>query len=89
MKRWLAHAAMKLTQPSREVCTWSKVNMSIYPRIQMMARDYMGITATSVPSECAFSQAGAIVSARRAWHGDDAVQAVAELQSFLSFNKTK
>ena len=87
LNRWMQHAPMTLTQSSRDVCMWFKVNMCLYPRIQRMARDYMGVTSTSVPSECAFSRAGTTVSIRRARLGDDAVQAISELQSFLSFNK--
>jgi hAT family C-terminal dimerisation region len=85
--RYFAHAPMDITQSSREVADWFKVNKVLYPRIQRMARDYLGVTATSVPSECAFSRAGATVSHRRARMGDDAVQAICELQSMVKFNE--
>jgi hypothetical protein len=59
----------------------------LYPRVSTMAKDYLGVTSTSVPIECAFSKAGSIVGKRRARPGDDVVQAICELQSFLTFNK--
>ena len=89
LNRWMAHAPMSMKQSSREVCEWFKVNQTMYPRIQMMAREYLALTATSVPSECAFSRAGTTINKRRARLGDDAVQAICELQSLLAFNASK
>ena len=86
VERWFSHTSMGLTQSSREVCLWFKVSAAVlFPRIAFMARDFLGVTATSVPSECAFSKSGSLVSKRRARLGDDAVQAICELQSFRSF----
>ena len=56
----------------------------MFPRISMIARDYLAVTATSVPSESAFSKAGATIQKRRAKLGDDAIQAVMELQGWLA-----
>ena len=81
------HQSMDIQQSSLDGCLWFKVNRTLYPRIELMACDYMGVAATSVPSECAFSQAGTVVSKRRARLGDDAVQAICELQSFLKYSK--
>ncbi|BBN06791.1 hypothetical protein Mp_3g23910 [Marchantia polymorpha subsp. ruderalis] len=86
LNRWMAHAPMNMKQSSRDVCSWFAVNQAMYPRIQLMARDYLALTATSVPSECAFSRAGTTINKRRARLGDDAVQAICELQSLLAFN---
>ena len=86
LNRWLSHSPMKANQSSRDVCLWFKVNSAnLFPRIGFMARDYLGITSTSVPSECAFSRSGTTISKRRARLGDDAVQAICELQAFLNF----
>jgi hypothetical protein len=85
--RWGSHSSMDIKQSSREVCLWLKVNSALFPRVSIMSRDYLGVTSTSVPSECAFSRAGTTVGIRRACLGDDAVQAISELQSFLAFNK--
>jgi hypothetical protein len=87
--RWIAHSPMQLNSSSRDVLNWMKVNENMYPRIAMMARDYLGLTSTSVPSEQAFSRAGTTVNVRRTRLGDDAVQAICELQSCLTFNKRR
>ena len=87
VQRWFKHHSMDIQQSSLDGCLWFKVNRTLYPRIELMACDYMGVAATSVPSECAFSQAGTVVSKRRALLGDDAVQAICELQSFLKYLK--
>ena len=52
-----------------------------------MVMDFLGVTSTSVPSECAFSNAGMIVNSKRARLGDDTIKAICELQSFMQFNK--
>jgi hypothetical protein len=85
LERWFSHAGMNINQSSRDVCMWFKVNSHLFPRIGFMARDYLGITSTSVPSECAFSRSGSTISKRRASLGDDAVTAIQELQAFLNF----
>lgn len=76
-----------MTQSSRDVCLWFQVNKQPYPKIEVMTRDFVGITATSVPSECAFSAAGCVVSKRRVRLADESVQAIFELQSFLKLLK--
>ena len=45
---------------------WWKLNGGRYPRLTILALKYLGIPATSVPSERVFSKAGEIVSRRRA-----------------------
>ena len=45
---------------------WWKVNAHKYPLISKTAKFYLGIPATSVPSERVFSTAGDIVNAQRA-----------------------
>jgi hypothetical protein len=63
LERWFSHAGMKINQSSRDVCMWFKVNSHLFPQIGFMARDYLGITSTSVPSEwCAFSRSGTTIS---------------------------
>lgn len=87
LERWLTSRFMNLDKKSRDVMTFFRDNGDMFPRVQMMARDYLGVTATSVPSECAFSAAGDVVSNKRARLGDDSVQAIVELQSFLKFRR--
>jgi hAT family C-terminal dimerisation region len=76
-----------MQQSSREVCMCFQVNKQLYPRIEVIARDYKGVTSTSVPSVAAFSWAGATISKRRARLDVNAVTAICELQSFLAFNQ--
>lgn len=83
LERWIAHTNMSIEQSSRDVLLWFKLNGFMYPRVSLMAKDYLAIMSTSVPSEQAFSRAGTTVSKRRARLGDDCVSAVCELQSWL------
>ena len=86
LQRWFAHQDMFAEQFSRDVGKWFSVNKRLFPRIELMARDFIGVTSTSVPSEVAFSQAGVVVSKSRARLDDGAVTSICELQSFLSLN---
>lgn len=90
LSRWLDHndRSMNLKTTSRAVCSWMKHEAASFPRIKMMARDYLAVMATSVPSEEAFSASGTTITPRRAKLGDDAVTAIVELQEFLAFNLT-
>lgn len=44
---------------------WWKSREMIYPKLSILARKYLGIVATSVPSERIFSKTGQIVSEKR------------------------
>ncbi|KAE9353978.1 hypothetical protein PF008_g4737 [Phytophthora fragariae] len=89
LDRWLVHRdpTMNSKTSSSAVCPWMRT-LDQFPRIRMMARDFLAVMATSVLSELAFSAAGATVSVRRANLGDDAVSAVSEMQSFMQFHET-
>lgn len=45
--------------------SWWKARESIHPEVAQVAREMLCITATSVPSECLFSDAGNIVTKKR------------------------
>ena len=79
LQRWFNHQPMNLNQSSRDVCQWFQVNKNLYPSIEIKAKDYIGISASSVPSECAFSAAGCVVSKKRTRFSDESVQAICEL----------
>ncbi|KAJ0393783.1 hypothetical protein ATCC90586_010756 [Pythium insidiosum] len=82
---WFVARGIPLDSGSRSVCEWFKASSVDFPRISLMARDYMAVPATSVPSEQAFSKAGCTINEKRARLGDDSVQAICELQSFIAF----
>jgi hypothetical protein len=82
LARWFDYPSMEIEQSSRDVLTWLKVNGKNFPRLIMMVKDYLAIMSTSVPSEQAFSRAGATVTKRRARLGDDCISAMCELQSW-------
>ncbi|CAH1109423.1 unnamed protein product [Psylliodes chrysocephalus] len=44
---------------------WWKIREAVYPNLSKLAKKYLGVTATSVPSERVFSKAGQVVSVRR------------------------
>lgn len=56
---------------------------SDFPRMKFMARSYLACPATSVPSEQAFSKAGDTVTKKRNRLGDNSLQCVMVLQSWL------
>ncbi|XP_077065670.1 E3 SUMO-protein ligase ZBED1-like [Siphateles boraxobius] len=45
---------------------WWRINQARYPTLAQLAKSFLGIPATSTPSECLFSAAGNIASKRRA-----------------------
>ena len=48
------------------ILEWWKQNQYLYPRLSVLAKKYLCIPASSVPSERGFSLAGQIVSKKRA-----------------------
>lgn len=62
---------------------WWKVHQTNYPFLSRMAKYYLGIPATSVPSERVFSAAGEIVCAQRASLSGDNIDMLIFLKSNL------
>ncbi|CAH1769976.1 3544_t:CDS:2, partial [Entrophospora sp. SA101] len=56
-------------------CEWWKHHRLQYPILSKVARDYLCMPATSVPSEQAFSKSGKLISKKRNRLGDHAVEA--------------
>ncbi|XXQ37217.1 BED-type domain-containing protein [Plasmodiophora brassicae] len=50
LERWMTHPSMCLSKSSRDACLWFKVNGHMYPRISLMARDYLSVMSTGVKS---------------------------------------
>ncbi|TMW67260.1 hypothetical protein Poli38472_012376 [Pythium oligandrum] len=84
---WLALTPMKLDSDARSVYSWFKENGDEFPRLKLMARDFLAIPATSISSEAAFSKARCTISNRRARLGAGSLEMISELQSFMAFNR--
>lgn len=65
-------------------CEWWKDHKLQYPILAKIARDYICIPATSVPSEQAFSKSGELISKRRNRLGDRAIEACMCLNSWIA-----
>lgn len=59
------YAEEQLLPLKEDPLKWWKKRMLVYPNLSKMARKYLGIVATSVPSERIFSKAGELVSEKR------------------------
>ena len=65
---------------------WWNVRKRILPNLARLAQKYLGIVATSVPSERLFSTAGNIVSAKRAALLPENVEKLVFLHENLQFD---
>ncbi len=66
-----------------DVLGWWKLKQELMPYLTQMARDYLAIPASSVPSEQAFSEAGDILSKRRNRIEGETMGAIMCLKSWL------
>ena len=67
-----------------DILGWWRGNEHIYPRLARIARDYLAISATSVPAERVFSGGADLVSKKRGSLNEDSIQACICLDSWLS-----
>lgn len=73
-----------LTEPSNiNPCEWWRNHKSNYPLLSKIARDYIGIPSTSVPSEQAFSKSGELINKKRNRLGDNSIEACMCLNSWI------
>ena len=76
-----------LQEPTPDINTdpldWWKSNGARYPRLLNVALKYLGVPATSVPSERIFSKAGEIVSRRRSSFHPSSVDMLVHLSKNL------
>ncbi|KAK9757915.1 hypothetical protein RND81_01G194600 [Saponaria officinalis] len=69
-----------------DILTWWKTNGSTYPILQMIARDILGIPASSVASESAFSTGGRVLSQHRSRLLPSTVEALMCAQNWIWTN---
>ena len=60
-----AYVAEGPLQTKKDPLEWWKSRQIVYPRLSKLAKKYLCIVATSVPSERIFSKAGQLISVRR------------------------
>ena len=58
-----------------------------FPNLSRMARDYLAIPATSVPSECCFSIAGSVLTKRRSAMTEGMANAIICCKYWLGFRE--
>jgi hAT family C-terminal dimerisation region len=85
LQGWFASPRLALNAEGKDVLNWLERQSHFFLRLSLMARDYLAIPATSVPSKCAFSRAGVAFGTNRRKLEDNTVEETCELQSFLSF----
>ena len=77
------YLAIPVESQSVNPCEWWKHHRTQYPILSKIARDYICIPSTSVPSEQAFSKSGELISKRRNRLGDSAIEACMCLNSWI------
>lgn len=71
-----------------DIAKWWKGNREIYPTLHRMARDFLSIQATSVPSERLFSRAGLTIRKHRNRLTNDSARTCMCLNSWLNCSLT-
>jgi hypothetical protein len=69
-----------------DVLNWWKINQSRFPTLAKMARDYLAMQGSSVPSERGFSQSGLTVTNLRNRLHPETVRCAMCLKSWLKLN---
>jgi hAT family C-terminal dimerisation region/BED zinc finger len=80
LERYLAEPAV---DRSANVLEWWRTNSEAYPCLARIARDYLAIPATSVPSERVFSGGTDLITSKRGSLKEETIQACMCLASWL------
>ena len=77
---------LQTDSPHYSICIleWWKIHENRFPILSKIARDYLGIPATSAPSERVFSEAGNLITNKRTSLSCDSVEANMCLRSWLN-----
>jgi hypothetical protein len=78
------YLAAGVVSEDEDVLQWWKRHADEYPRLARIARDYLAIPATSVPSERAFSSGANLISDKRCSLDEKTIQACLCLKSWLN-----
>lgn len=74
-----------LVEPQNtEPATWWKLNQAKFPKLSQMAKDYLGIPASSVDAERAFSSSGRTVVPIRSSLGAQTIRALQCCKSWFN-----
>ena len=73
--------------PQVDPIEWWHTYESRFPTLSVMARDYLAIPATSVPSEYCFSIAGNILTKRRGGMTEGIANAIMSCKYWLGFDE--
>ena len=73
MRRYLEEPPIRRHQDPLQ---WWACHEGLFPQLAKLAKKYLGIPATSVPSERLFSVAGELVSSKRANLSDDKIDMI-------------
>ena len=73
MRRYLEESPIRRHQDPLQ---WWACHEGLFPQLAKLAKKYLGIPATSVPSERLFSVAGELVSSMRANLSDDKIDMI-------------
>jgi hAT family C-terminal dimerisation region/Domain of unknown function (DUF4413) len=77
------YLAVPVESLSIDPCEWWKHHKTQYPLLEKIARDYICIPATSVPSEQAFSKSGELINKKRNRLSDYAIEICMCLNSWI------
>lgn len=74
----------KRVHKNEDILQWWSKQENIYPNLCLMAKDFLSITATSVPAERLFSKAGLIIRKHRNRLNDESAKALLCLNSWVN-----
>jgi hypothetical protein len=77
------YLAAPMADPEVNVLEWWKHHSDVYPCLARIARDYLAISATSVPAERVFSGGADLITNKRGSLNEDTIQACMCLSSWL------
>ncbi|XP_021314613.1 zinc finger BED domain-containing protein RICESLEEPER 2 [Sorghum bicolor] len=81
--RYLRDDLFPCDDDSFDILNWWKMHASKYPTLAAMARDILAVTASTVPSESAFSTGGRIINDHRTRLAGSTVEALLCFQDWL------